>query len=33
LFEEVLGLLEPMRAKIGMLMLQFEYFTTQKMPS
>jgi uncharacterized protein YecE (DUF72 family) len=33
LFEEVLGLLEPLRAKIGMLMLQFEYLTTQKMPT
>jgi uncharacterized protein YecE (DUF72 family) len=33
LFEEVLGLLEPMRAKIGMLMLQFGYLNNQKMPN
>ncbi len=33
LFEEVLGLLEPLRGKIGMLMLQFEYLNTQKMPT
>ena len=33
LFEEVLGLLEPMRSKIGMLMLQFEYLNYQKMPT
>jgi len=33
LFEEVLGLLEPMRKKIGMLMLQFEYLNYQKMPT
>jgi len=31
LYEEVLGLLEPMRAKIGMLMLQFGYFNNEKM--
>jgi uncharacterized protein YecE (DUF72 family) len=33
LFEDVLDRLEPMRAKIGMLMLQFEYLNKQKMPS
>ncbi len=32
-FEEVLSRLEPMRGKIGMLMLQFEYLNKQKMPS
>jgi uncharacterized protein YecE (DUF72 family) len=33
LFGEVLGLLEPMRAKIGMLMFQFGYLNSQKMPT
>jgi uncharacterized protein YecE (DUF72 family) len=33
LFEEILSRLEPLRAKIGMLMLQFEYLNRQKMAS
>jgi uncharacterized protein YecE (DUF72 family) len=33
LFEDVLSRLEPMREKIGMLLLQFEYLNKQKMAS
>jgi uncharacterized protein YecE (DUF72 family) len=33
LFRDVLGRLEPLHAKIGMLMLQFEYLNRQKMES
>ena len=33
LFEDVLSRLEPLRGKIGMLMLQFEYLNKQKMAS
>ena len=33
LFKEILSRLEPLHAKIGMLMLQFEYLNRQKLPS
>ena len=33
LYEDVLARLEPLRAKIGMLMLQFEYLNARKMES
>jgi uncharacterized protein YecE (DUF72 family) len=33
MFEDVLSRLEPLRGKIGMLMLQFRYLNRQKMPS